>query len=113
MARMVRNTKAHIRGCEVKAQEFIVESFDQPYAMTWEQGDSSYDALAKLDDGTNLSVNFNEEYDAEGRQYWHVEFWRNNSLDVTGEGDAQRVFATVLTAIQELDRKSTRLNSSH
>ena len=97
----------------MKAQEFIVESFDQPYAMTWEQGDSSYDALAKLDDGTNLSVNFNEEYDAEGRQYWHVEFWRNNSLDVTGEGDAQRVFATVLTAIQELDRKSTRLNSSH
>ena len=30
-----------------------------------------------------------------------VEFYRNNSQEVTGEGDAQKVFATVLSAIQQ------------
>ncbi len=85
--------------------EGIEEAFNQPYPLTWEQSDDSYDALAKLDDGTNLSINFNVEYDENNREYWHVEFWRNNSLAVTGEGDAQRVFATVLTAIQEFVKK--------
>ena len=32
---------------------------------------------------------------------WMVEFHRNNSQEVTGEGDAQKVFATVLSAIQQ------------
>lgn len=85
----------------MKANEVITEAFNQPYAFTWEKSDGAYDALAKLDDGTNLSVNITEEYDEEGRPYWHVEFWRNNSLEITGEGDAHRVFATVLAAIQE------------
>jgi len=34
-----------------------------------------------------------------------VEFYRNNSQEVTGEGDAQKVFATVLTAIQQFITK--------
>jgi hypothetical protein len=36
---------------------------------------------------------------------WSVEFYRNNSQEVTGEGDAQRVFATVLSAIQTFIEK--------
>jgi hypothetical protein len=36
---------------------------------------------------------------------WGVEFYRNNSQSVTGEGDAQRVFATVLTAIGQFIKK--------
>jgi hypothetical protein len=36
---------------------------------------------------------------------WSVEFFRNNSQEVTGEGDAQRVFATVLSAIQKFIKK--------
>jgi hypothetical protein len=36
---------------------------------------------------------------------WMVEFYRNNSQEVTGEGDAQKVFATVLTAIQQFIAK--------
>jgi len=31
---------------------------------------------------------------------YSIEFWRSNSQEVTGEGDAQRIFATVLNAIQ-------------
>lgn len=80
----------------------VTEAFDAPYPMTWEHDEGeSHDALVKLPDGTNLSVNFNVEYDGNGEEAWHVEFWRNNSLNATGEGDAQRIFATVLEAIKE------------
>jgi hypothetical protein len=44
---------------------------------------------------------FNREEDGE----YQIEFHRNNSQDVTGEGDAQRVFATVLGAIQQFIKK--------
>jgi hypothetical protein len=86
----------------MRANEFLNEAFNQPYSFKWEQGEhGDYDALARLDDGTNLSIMFNDEGDEE----WQVEFYRNNSQSVTGEGDAQRVFATVLTAIQQFIQK--------
>jgi GNAT superfamily N-acetyltransferase len=40
---------------------------------------------------------FNKEDD----DVYAIEFWRNNSQDATGDGDSQKVFATVLSAIQE------------
>lgn len=85
----------------MRANEFVSEAFDQPYPMTWEHGDDSHDALAKLSNGTNLSIMFNKDYGDYGDEEWTVEFWRNNSQEVTGEGDQQRVFATVLSAIQQ------------
>ena len=86
----------------MRAKEFITEAFDAPYPMTWEHNEGeSHDALVKLPDGTNLSVMFSKEYADYGEEEWTVEFWRNNSQDVTGEGDAQRIFATVLSAIQQ------------
>lgn len=83
----------------MRAREFVTEAFTAPYPMTWEHGDESHDALVKLPDGSNLSIMFSQNYNIEGS--WQVEFWRNNSQDVTGEGDAQRIFATVLSAIQQ------------
>ena len=86
----------------MRANEFLNEAFNQPYPLTWNKSEhGDYDALARLPDGTNLSILFNNEGDEE----WQVEFYRNNSLEVTGEGDAQRVFATVLTAIQQFIQK--------
>lgn len=80
----------------------VKEAFDQPYKLKWEKGDhGDVDAIAQLNDGTYLSIMFNEEYGEWGDEEIHVEFHRNNSQEVTGEGDAQRVFATVLTAIQQ------------
>jgi hypothetical protein len=38
---------------------------------------------------------------------WSIEFYRNNSQEVTGEGDQQRVFATVLSAMQTFIKKYT------
>jgi hypothetical protein len=50
---------------------------------------------------------FNQESGHDGRQpsHWSVEFYRNNSQEVTGEGDAQKVFATVLAAIQQFIKR--------
>lgn len=80
----------------------VAEAFDQPYRSKTEKSESgSFDVLAKLPDGTNLSIMFNHE----GNDEWQVEFYRNNSQEVTGEGDAQRIFATVLNAIQKFITK--------
>jgi GNAT superfamily N-acetyltransferase len=80
----------------------LAESLDQPYPLTWERSEyGDVDALAKLSDGTYLSIMFNQD----GGDEWRVEFHRNNSQEVTGEGDSQRVFATVLKAIQQFIKK--------
>jgi hypothetical protein len=80
----------------------VKESLDQPYPLTWERSEyGDVDALAKLSDGTYLSIMFNQD----GGDEWRVEFHRNNSQEVTGEGDSQRVFATVLKAIQQFIQK--------
>jgi GNAT superfamily N-acetyltransferase len=85
----------------------LKEAFDQPYPLTWEksEADESVDALARLPDGSNLSIMFNQDLDDEGQGIYSVEFWRNHSQEVTGEGDAQRVFATVLAAIEQFIKK--------
>ena len=84
----------------------VNEAFDQPYPIKWEKSEyGDVDALAKLDDGTNLSIMFNKQQDNDGEELLQVEFYRNNSQEVTGEGDAQRIFATVLTAIQQYIKK--------
>jgi len=84
----------------------ITEAFDYPYKLKWEK--SSYgdiDASATLDDGNYLNISFNQDKNQDGKLVWNVEFDRNYSQEVTGEGDAQRVFATVLSAIQIFIKK--------
>ena len=84
----------------------IIEAFDQPYKSKWEKSEyGDVDANTKLPDGTNLNIMFNQEYDGEGNEVTQVDFHRNNSQEVTGEGDAQRIFATVLSAIQKYIKK--------
>ena len=86
----------------MRASEFLIEAFDDPYRIKWEKSDfGDYDAIATLSDGTYLNIMFNDD----GNGEWQVEFHRNNSQEVTGEGDAQRVFATVLAAIQQFIKK--------
>jgi hypothetical protein len=85
----------------------ISEVFNQPYAFHWDNNQDEpnadenpkYDALARLPDGTNLTINFYTDSNYADNEDWTVEFWRGNRLDISGAGDAQRVFATVLTAI--------------
>ena len=99
--------KKGVNNYTVHIERVLDEAFDQPYSMTWEksEADESMDALVRLPDGSNLSIMFNMEYDNEGNEVVLVEFWRNNSQEVTGDGDAQRIFATVLAAIQQYIKK--------
>lgn len=84
----------------------LSEAFDQPYKLKWEKGDyGDVDALAKMPDGNYLSIMFNKGYNQDNEEAWNVEFYRNNSQEITGEGDAQRVFATVLFAIDKFIKK--------
>ena len=89
------------------ATDHVNEAFDQPYRLRWEKGDhGDVDAIAKMDDGNYLSIMFNKGFSQDTKEEaWSVEFYRNNSQEVTGEGDAQRVFATVLSAIQTFIKK--------
>lgn len=87
----------------------VKESFDKPYSFDWvDRKYGSYAAITMLEDGTYLTVAFDEENhnaDEENHNEYVVEFHRNNKFVVTGEGDSQRVFATVLKAIKEFIKK--------
>jgi hypothetical protein len=76
-------------------RETVDEAFDQPYPLHWASPrDDTVLAMTKLTDGSPLVIRFDSEGD-----HWQVVFDRNSSYEVTGEGDAQRIFATVLSAI--------------
>lgn len=99
--------KAMWKGFE--KNQAIEEAFDQPYPIKWEKSDyGDYDAMTKLPDGTPLTIMF----DHESPDDVVITFWRNNNLELTGEGDAQRVFATVLHAIQEFLKMEQPTNIS-
>lgn len=88
----------------MRYKEIIAEAFDQPRGIDWEQSDESeaVDAIARLSDGTALSVMFEPEaWTNDSATDWSVSFWRGNSQEVTGAGNAQEVFATVLSAIRQ------------
>ena len=88
----------------------VTEAFDQPYAIQWTKKNGDWHATADLDDGSELIVLFM----AQGDNKWMVEFERDENMEITGEGDAPRVFATVLTAMRQFiaKRKPAMLNFS-
>jgi hypothetical protein len=93
-------------GTQNVKEQGMTEGFDQPYPLKWEKSDyGDVDALASLPDGSPLSIMFNKQQDNEGEEVVEVEFYRNNSQEVTGEGDAMRIFATVLAAIHQYVKK--------
>jgi hypothetical protein len=94
---------------ESQANKITSESLDTPYPIEVKPaihpaslGSShNYKAEAELSDGTMLDIYFQS---SNGVKY-HVDFWRNDSQTVTGAGDQQRIFATVLSAIKQFITK--------
>jgi pyrimidine deaminase RibD-like protein len=83
---------------QMRFSDVVKEAFDKPYPYEWNKDDfGDYHALAFLDDGSPLELSFGHE----GDDLWHVTFDRNFKFDVTGEGDQQRVFATVLAGVKD------------
>ena len=80
----------------------LEESLNQPYNLIdWDQKDfgEPITTWAALPDGTYLEIEFVQEdprYDD-----WTVIFHRDDTTDLTGQGDEYRIFATVLFAIRK------------
>ena len=75
----------------------VKEAFNQPYPVKLNKSeDGDYDALVKLPDGTSMNIMFTNHGGV-----WDMEFYRGHSQDVTGEGDAYRIFATMLSAVKQ------------
>jgi hypothetical protein len=86
----------------VKEEQGVTEAFTHPFRIDWEKSDyGDWDAIATVSDSTPLHIMFNQE----GNDEWQVEFYRSNTQSITGEGDAQRIFSTVLSAIQQFIQK--------
>ena len=87
----------------MKISEILTESFDQPYPVKVIQspGSNDYEAGVKLPDGTLLDIRFFRMGFSNDNNSWEMEFTRAGSADVTGEGDAFRIFATVIEAARQ------------
>lgn len=89
-------------------ENYVIESLNQPYELKLNKGDNKgeMEADVKLPDGSSLSIHFTNDYDeVRGSDITKVVFERGKSTEITGKGDAQRVFATVLAAIQQYVKK--------
>jgi hypothetical protein len=98
----------------MRAREFT-EALNRPYYLHWEHStDGDVSAVAELpaNEG-HIHILFEPHRDnKDGSVAWEVEFWRNDSQDITGEGDEFRVFATALQAVFEFVAKYKPMNLS-
>jgi hypothetical protein len=87
--------------------EQLDEAFDQPYQFKWktvkkDKTQQKRIATAKLDDGSKLEIAFElKNRDFPKQQVCDIAFYRDGTVANTGLGDAQRIFATVMSAIDE------------
>jgi hypothetical protein len=90
-----------IKDFEHTASDVFAESFNQPYPVKVIQSPDSddYEAALRLPDGTGMEILFTEH-----GGIWDMEFYRGGSQDVTGDGDAFRIFATMMEAVRQFIR---------
>lgn len=88
--------------------DYVLESMDNPYnARLKKTGKTEYRSDFTTDDGDKVSVHFegDEHIDDYDETDWEISFVRNGSQALTGEGDAMRIFATVIKLIREFIKK--------
>ena len=76
----------------------IAESLDAPYPLRWNNNGSYDSAVFKLANGRSGSVTFQTKNE---NAPVHVAFTVDNTAEVSGGGDEQRIFATAIHAIRE------------
>ena len=88
------------------------EAFDKPYRYNLaKKMDNFYIGEFDLPDGGDITVFFEKHEWSDDESSWSTKFQRTHpsrphgSLDVTGEGDAMRIFATVIAIIKEFIKK--------
>ena len=90
----------------------LTEAFNRPYSYRLKKVNKSfYIGEFKLPDGGEVTVYFEGMEWSDVEMSWGVKFQRTNpkrphaSLGETGEGDAMRIFATVIEIIKEFVKK--------
>ncbi len=84
----------------------LTEAFNRPYRykkVPLFKGHMVYRFVP--DDKTEVDVIFKEDEISDDESVWRVSFERNMRQDMTGEGDAMRIFATVIDIIKDFTKK--------
>jgi hypothetical protein len=89
-------------------KEFIKEAFDKPYPyrLKYKPSVEEYEAVLKLKDGSKLVIYISKQIESR-KTYWVVDFLRDGKMGVTGGGDQMRIFATVISVIEEFIKKES------
>lgn len=89
----------------IKFKQHISESFNRPYKYKTSEvlPGQLYEMVFKTQSGDKVVVEI-EAWDKR-RMNWEIEFFRNEEQHVTGEGDAMRIFATVIKIIEDFVKK--------
>lgn len=88
----------------MRISDIIKESLDAPYPIQvgpspYEHDVNHYTAKTIMPNDKELQVNFIPVTQSEKKYY--VDFWVDGTQHLTGKGDQQRIFATVLSAIRQ------------
>ena len=84
----------------------LTEAFDKPYRYTridLYKGFVVYRFFTS--DRSEVDVLFKENEISDEESYWVVNFERDGRQDQTGEGDAMRIFATVIEILKDFTKK--------
>lgn len=88
----------------MRASEFLTELFDPrtAFPLEWDDSFAPTELHANAHDrqGRTINISFVPFHLSDDWQAVDIEFTRGGSHDVTGRGDAERVFATVIEAIK-------------
>ena len=84
----------------------LEEAFDKPYRFRKQKLYDGYFVYRFItDDKSEVDVLFKEDEISDDESVWRVSFERNMRQDVTGEGDAMRIFATVIEILKDFTKK--------
>jgi len=81
------------------------EAFDNPYPFKLVYSGETAESITKLPDRSKLRIVFSSKNQPEGQ--WELFFTRGETTGLSGKGDQQRIFATVLKAIAEFVEKKS------
>ena len=90
----------------ISFNEYLNEAFDKPYKFKKHvlyKGNVVYRFIA--DDKSEIDVLFKENEISDDESSWTVSFERGGRQDQTGEGDAMRIFATVIEVVKDFTKK--------
>ena len=82
------------------------EAFDKPYKFRKQELYKGYIVYRFIaDDKSEIDVLFKENEISDDESSWTVSFERGGKTTATGEGDAMRIFATVIEVLKDFTKK--------